>query len=109
MATDRFRFALTSVSYAIKFVTNNQSFQKQTEPNYFYKPAEPIYEERLEESVEFETVLKMWQWFGKWLLSTLAYNEKHWVLILLQHHPTHKTWKGHILIHVKVEVVVESR
>ncbi|KAK1415667.1 hypothetical protein QVD17_31452 [Tagetes erecta] len=26
---------------------------------------------------------------------------KHWVLILLQHHPTYKTWKGHIFDSLK--------
>ncbi|KAM0009520.1 hypothetical protein Hdeb2414_s0089g00787321 [Helianthus debilis subsp. tardiflorus] len=34
--------------------------------------------------------------FVKYFLNQTILRRKHWVLIILQHHPVYKTWKGYI-------------
>ncbi|MFS7950775.1 putative papain-like cysteine peptidase superfamily [Helianthus anomalus] len=77
-----------------------------------------MYEERVEETVEFEAVIQLcvngelvsddgdfvidhikkvssFHKDKQWFIAPYIVG-KHWVLIILQHHPVYKTWKGYI-------------
>ncbi|KAF5792755.1 hypothetical protein HanXRQr2_Chr09g0409571 [Helianthus annuus] len=55
-----------------------------------------MYKERVQETIEFEVVIQLC--VNGWVDVCFVhwFTMEHWVLIILQHHPVYKTWKGYI-------------